>query len=116
VVNDSTAAGGALLHNPDAGAAKLSNALASPGTYVEMQFSAQAGVAYRLWIRGKAQGNDPRPSSPDEFKARIAGDIEKWTTVVASANQNHNRIFVNSEFIRWGNPPEYGRTGSPPRG
>lgn len=36
--------------------------------------------------RLKAQGNDPRPSSPDEFKAQIAGDIEKWTTVVASAN------------------------------
>src|SRR5215213_6827757 len=59
VVNDATAAGGARLHNPDAGAAKLSNALANPGTYVELQFSAQAGVAYRLWIRGKAQGNDP---------------------------------------------------------
>ena len=59
VVNDGTAAGGARLHNPDAGAAKLSNALASPGTYVEMQFSAQAGVGYRLWIRGKAQNEDP---------------------------------------------------------
>jgi tripartite-type tricarboxylate transporter receptor subunit TctC len=36
--------------------------------------------------RLKAQGNDPRPSSPNEFKARIAADIEKWTAVVASAN------------------------------
>ena len=59
VISDGTAAGGARLHNPDAGAAKLSNALASPGTFVELQFSAQAGVAYRLWIRGKAQGDDP---------------------------------------------------------
>jgi hypothetical protein len=59
VVSDATAAGGARLHNPDAGAAKLSNALASPGTYVEMQFPAQAGVGYRLWIRGKADGDDP---------------------------------------------------------
>jgi hypothetical protein len=59
VVSDATAAGGALLHNPDAGAAKLANALANPGTYVEMQFSAQAGVAYRLWIRGRAQNDDP---------------------------------------------------------
>ena len=55
VVSDATAAGGVRLHNPDAGAAKLSNALANPGTYVELQFTAQAGVAYRLWIRGKAQ-------------------------------------------------------------
>jgi hypothetical protein len=59
VVSDGTAAGGARLHNPDAGAAKLSNALASPGTYAEMQFTAQAGVAYRLWIRGRAQNDDP---------------------------------------------------------
>ena len=59
VVSDATAAGGARLHNPDAGAAKLTNALASPGTYVELQFSAQAGVAYRLWIRGKAQDDNP---------------------------------------------------------
>jgi hypothetical protein len=59
VTSDATAAGGARLDNPDAGAAKLSSALANPGTYVELQFTAQAGVAYRLWIRGKAQGDSP---------------------------------------------------------
>ena len=59
LVNDATAAGGVRLHNPDAGAAKLANALDSPGTYVEMQFTAQAGTAYRLWIRGKAENDDP---------------------------------------------------------
>jgi len=59
VVSDATAAGGARLHNPDAGAGKLSNALASPGSYVELQFTAQAGTAYRLWIRGKAQDDSP---------------------------------------------------------
>jgi tripartite-type tricarboxylate transporter receptor subunit TctC len=36
--------------------------------------------------RLKAQGNDPRPSSPDEFKTRMEADIEKWTAVVANAN------------------------------
>ena len=59
VISDATAAGGVRLHNPDAGAAKLSNALASPGSFVELQFFAQAGVGYRLWIRGRAQGDDP---------------------------------------------------------
>jgi hypothetical protein len=59
VVSDGSAAGGARLHNPDAGAAKLTSALASPGTHVEMQFTAQAGVAYRLWIRGRPQNDDP---------------------------------------------------------
>ena len=59
VVSDATAAGGARLDNPDAGAAKVSNALANPGTYVELQFTAPAGVAYRLWIRGKAEVDNP---------------------------------------------------------
>jgi hypothetical protein len=59
VVSDATAAGGTRLDNPDAGAAKLTNALAQPGSYVELQFTAQAGVAYRLWIRGKAQDDSP---------------------------------------------------------
>ena len=59
IVADATAAGNARLHNPDAGAPKLSNPLADPGSYVELQFTAQAGVAYRLWIRGKAQDDSP---------------------------------------------------------
>jgi hypothetical protein len=59
VVADSTAAGGSRIHNPDAGASKLSNALASPASYFEMTFSAQAGTAYRLWVRGKAENDDP---------------------------------------------------------
>ena len=31
-------------------------------------------------------GNDPYPSSPGEFKARLVADIETWTKVVAEAN------------------------------
>jgi tripartite-type tricarboxylate transporter receptor subunit TctC len=31
-------------------------------------------------------GNDPYPSSPGEFKARLVADIETWTKVVADAN------------------------------
>src|SRR5215216_5515935 len=59
VVSDSTGAGGARITNPDAGAAKITTALASPANYFEMSFDAQAGTAYRLWIRGKAQGDSP---------------------------------------------------------
>ena len=62
VVSDSTAAGGARLHNPDQGAPKRTTALASPADYFEMSFNAQANIPYRLWVRGKAQsdywGND----------------------------------------------------------
>ena len=57
LVSDSTAAGGLRLANPDAGKPKLGTALASPGDYFELKFTPQAGRAYRLWIRGKAQNN-----------------------------------------------------------
>jgi hypothetical protein len=55
--SDAAAAGGALLRHPNAGAARVDPALASPVHYFEMTFSAQAGVPYHLWIRGRAQGN-----------------------------------------------------------
>lgn len=57
VQSDSAAAGGQLIVDPDAGAAKLTTALASPATYFELTFNAAAGVPYHLWIRGKAQGD-----------------------------------------------------------
>jgi endonuclease/exonuclease/phosphatase family metal-dependent hydrolase len=53
-VTDSTAAGGMRMANPDSGAAKLNTAAASPASYFEVQFTAQAGIPYHLWIRGKA--------------------------------------------------------------
>ncbi|HVL66470.1 MAG TPA: phospholipase D-like domain-containing protein [Vicinamibacterales bacterium] len=54
---DVTAAAGLRMHHPDAGAAKLNAPLASPTDYFELTFSAEAGKAYRLWIRGKADNN-----------------------------------------------------------
>ncbi len=60
--NDSTAAGGAVMRNPNAGAAKRTTALAAPAHYVELTFQATANVPYHLWIRSKAEsdywGND----------------------------------------------------------
>lgn len=59
VASDATAAGGERLSNPDAGAPKIIDPLANPLNYFEMTFSAQAATGYRLWIRGKAQGDSP---------------------------------------------------------
>jgi hypothetical protein len=56
-VPDATAAGGTRLANPDKGAAKLVAPLASPLNYFEIQFEAEAGLAYHLWVRGKAENN-----------------------------------------------------------
>jgi acid phosphatase len=62
VVADASAAGGNRIANPDANAPKIATASTNPANYFEMPFNAQAGVNYRLWIRGKAQadfwGND----------------------------------------------------------
>ena len=57
VESDSAAAGGNRLRHPNAGGGKLSSALASPQHYFEMTFDAEAGVPYRIWIRGKADGD-----------------------------------------------------------
>jgi hypothetical protein len=57
VTADSSAAGGARLRNPNAGAARINTPLANPSHYFEMTFTAQAATAYRLWLRGKADSN-----------------------------------------------------------
>jgi hypothetical protein len=56
--NNATAAGGALLRHPNAGAAKLSSALANPVNYFELTFEAQANVPYHIWIRSKADSDN----------------------------------------------------------
>jgi len=57
LVADATAAGGKRMSNPDAGAAKQTVPLAAPASYFELTFQADAGVAYHLWMRGKAVSN-----------------------------------------------------------
>jgi len=54
---DSSAADGTRLRHPNAGAAKLAAPLASPVNFFEMTFQTEAGTAYRLWIRGRADSN-----------------------------------------------------------
>jgi endonuclease/exonuclease/phosphatase family metal-dependent hydrolase len=58
-VYDGSAAGQTALRSLDAGAPKLSQPLANPPNYFQMTFNAEAGVAYRLWLRAKAQNNSP---------------------------------------------------------
>ena len=57
VVPDLSAAGGALVRNPNAGAAKITTALAAPASYVELTFQADANTPYRLWLRLRADSN-----------------------------------------------------------
>jgi len=57
IAAESSAAGGAMLVNPDAGQPKIDTALANPASYFELSFYAEANTGYRLWIRGRAQNN-----------------------------------------------------------
>jgi PKD repeat protein len=54
---DTSAAFNTKLHHPDAGGAKLVTPLANPIDYFEATFTAQAGIPYHLWMRGKAERN-----------------------------------------------------------
>jgi phosphatidylserine/phosphatidylglycerophosphate/cardiolipin synthase-like enzyme len=58
VLQDSTAAGGARIRNPNLSAPKVTAASATPADYFEMSFFAEAGKAYQLWLRGKADSNN----------------------------------------------------------
>lgn len=79
IASDPTAAGGARLWNPDAGAPKQIDPIANPSTYFEMTFNAQSATAYRLWIRGKAQNDSPYN---DSVFVQFSGSIDANGTAV----------------------------------
>ena len=80
LVADTTAAGGARLQNPNAGAAKLSTALAAPADYFDVTFTAEAGRPYRLWLRGKATSNS---YSNDSVHVQFSGAVDAGGAPVA---------------------------------
>jgi hypothetical protein len=54
---DSSAAGGATEHQPDFATPKITTPVAAPANYFDLTFNADAGTAYRVWIRARADGN-----------------------------------------------------------
>jgi hypothetical protein len=54
---DPSAAGGARMYQPDLGAPKLAVPSPAPADHFELTFQAQAGIPYRLWLRGAAAQN-----------------------------------------------------------
>jgi hypothetical protein len=57
LMQDATAAWGNRVWNPDAGAAKLAAPLANPANYVDVFFTPDPTLEYKLWVRGKADRN-----------------------------------------------------------
>jgi hypothetical protein len=62
-VFDETAAGSTRLTHPDAGAPRRATAMKRPIHYFEVTVPVEAGVPYRLWLRGRADGNSPQNDS-----------------------------------------------------
>lgn len=77
--NDSTAAAGRRAWIPDMGVPKVVTPLADPSGYVEFTFNADAGRAYRLWIRGMAERND---WSNDSAHIQFSGAVDAQGTPI----------------------------------
>jgi hypothetical protein len=73
VTPDATAAYGLAMVNPNRGAARLGDPLAAPDSYFEHTFYAEAGRAYRLWLRGKAERDKP---ANDSVFVQFSGAID----------------------------------------
>jgi phosphatidylserine/phosphatidylglycerophosphate/cardiolipin synthase-like enzyme len=84
---DSSAAGAVRMRHPNANAAKLAAPLAAPADYFEMTFYAEAGRGYRLWIRGRADGNTwPNDSAYVQFSGSVtAAGSPIWRIGTTSA-------------------------------
>jgi hypothetical protein len=79
VVADATAAGGSAVRHPNAGL-RVPTPLAEPRHFIELTFTALAGIDYRLWLRGKADANNwANDSLHVQFSDSItAGGAPTW--------------------------------------
>ena len=76
---DSTAASGIRAWNPNVGGAKVVTAVAAPANFIELTFNAEAGRPYRLWIRGKAEGDT---WDNDSAHVQFSGTVDVQGTAV----------------------------------
>ena len=103
VATDSSASGGLVIRHPDAGAPKITTALASPTDYFELTFDAVAGRPYRLWIHGRAQanywGND---SVFVQFDGAVEGGVAKYRIGSTSALEVNLEDCSGCGLAGWG--------------
>jgi hypothetical protein len=76
----SDGAGGAMLLNPDKGAAKRTSAYSAPASYVEFTINVAAGVPYRLWLRSRATNNS---YNNDSLYVQFSGAVDAAGAAVA---------------------------------
>ncbi|HEV7802782.1 MAG TPA: hypothetical protein VGP15_17030, partial [Burkholderiales bacterium] len=91
VTPDTTAAGGARLQNPNAALPKAIVPLAAPVSYFELTFDADAGKAYRVWVRGRAQGDD---YNNDSVHVQFDGSIDAAGAAVDRIDTTSSTVVV----------------------
>lgn len=77
--SSSTAAAGVALRNPDRGVPKLMTAAASPASFFDVTFTAQAGIEYQLWLRMRAD-NDHYTN--DSVYLQFSGAVDAFGAAV----------------------------------
>jgi endonuclease/exonuclease/phosphatase family metal-dependent hydrolase len=112
--SDTSAAGSSRMRNPDAGLPKIGTALASPSNYFEMTFNAEKGIPYRLWMRGKADGNS---TNNDSAWVQFSGSVNSSGSPVYRLSTSSALMFNIEDcngcgLSQWGwNDDAYGGMG-----
>ena len=113
-VADASAAGGTRVRNPDAAAPKLLVALANPANYFELTFQAEAGIAYHLWMRGKADNN---AWANDSVYVQFSGAVDAGVAINRIGTTGAATVSIenglNAGLAGWGwSDNSYGGFGS----
>lgn len=115
-VSDTSAAGGFALLNADRGAAKVSAAAAAPVSYVDVPFTAQAGVPYQIWIRMRAQGDG---YANDSIYVQLSGAVDASGQPIARIGTTQGHAVVLQDYDKapisgWGwNDNGWATNGTP---
>jgi phosphatidylserine/phosphatidylglycerophosphate/cardiolipin synthase-like enzyme len=81
-VGSDSGAGGRSIWNPNRGRAKVAPAQSNPANYFEMTFTAEAGRAYHLWIRMRAQSNSVANDSVHvQFSDSVTSSGTPWARI-----------------------------------
>ena len=106
-VGSDSGAGGVSIWNPNADAAKVAPALASPPNYFELTFPAQAGKAYHVWIRMRAQGNS---TGNDSVHMQFDNAVDANGATVAAIGSSSSAEFVLQNGPSGAAPQSWGWT------
>ena len=83
--------------NADQGAPKITAAAAAPASYVDVPFTAPAGVPYQIWIRMRAQGNG---YANDSIYVQLSGAVNGSGQPVARIGTTQGHAVVLQDYDR----------------